>query len=321
MAKKQSGIYASKAQLITLARDTIAYVNGTGARPSMPDTFGIPRRANAKTYERQYGVKVDGVTSLYPRESSTWALAFAQFDAFLDNLDNGPAPFIIFADGNDKLPFKAFSALPLVTCPGAGPCLEWCYSFKSWRYATAYFRQLQNTVLLLTTRGRALIARAFNAIPHGQDLRLYVDGDFDSESTMAYWWILLDTRPDIPTYGYSKSWQLFLDWHAAGRAFPSNYQLNASSGSRYNAAMLQRVKALPVCRGTFDALHVSRKMPDRRVDAESFKSWAAELRATARSLGMGRVWVCPGKCGDCTPIGHACGSRKFRDIPIVIGIH
>lgn len=28
-----------------------------------------------------------------------------------------------------KLPFATFSALPAVTRPGAGECLDWCYSF------------------------------------------------------------------------------------------------------------------------------------------------------------------------------------------------
>ena len=44
------------------------------------------------------------------------------------------APWPIFKhDGNGKLPFYCFSSLPGVTCPGAGSCLDWCYSFKAWR--------------------------------------------------------------------------------------------------------------------------------------------------------------------------------------------
>ena len=73
-----------------------------------------------------------------------------------DPIKNKP-PFTIFAKGNQKLPFWTFSTLPGVTCPGAGDCLVnpedkskrgWCYSFSAWRYVTAYFRQLQNTLLI-----------------------------------------------------------------------------------------------------------------------------------------------------------------------------
>jgi hypothetical protein len=312
------GIYANKRQLLKLARAVLEYVNNGGDRPIMPDTFGIARRANKATFKRNYGIRLAGIASIYPREPSRWARAFAKFDTFLDT---GIPASTIFTDGNGKLPFKAFSALPLITCPGAGPCLEWCYSFKAWRFPDAYFRQLQNTVLLATAHGRAHIRREFCDIPRGVDLRLYVDGDMDSASTMGFWWELLNSRPDIPTYGYSKSWQLFLDWYDAGREFPSNYLLNASSGSKYDAALLARIKTLPVYRGTFDALPVSHKMPDRRIDAKAFNVWASELRATARTMGMGKVWACPGKCGDCTPTGHACGSRKFQNIPVVIGLH
>lgn len=301
-------MYANKAQLLQLARDTLAHINNDGPRPTMPDTFGIARRSK----------HFDGIASAFPRELSAWARSWAKFEKFLDT---GVPVWKIFANGNDKLPFKTFSALPLITCPGAGACLEWCYSFKAWRFANAYFRQLQNTVLLATTQGRTHIMREFRDIPHGVDLRLYVDGDMDSLSTMRYWFDLINSRPDISTYGYSKSWQLFLDWHDAGREFPTNYLLNASSGSRYDTAMLGRIQTLPVYRGTFDALPVSHKMPDRRVNPKGFTVWAKELRDTARTMGMGKVWACPGKCGDCTPTGHACGSRKFQNIPVVIGLH
>ena len=229
-----SGIYANKRQLLTLARAVLEYANNGGDRPIMPDTFGIARRSK----------HFDGIASAFPREQSAWARSWAKFEKFLDT---GIPAWTIFADGNGKLPFKAFSALPLITCPGAGPCLEWCYSFKAWRFPDAYFRQLQNTVLLATTQGRAHIMREFRDIPHGVDLRLYVDGDMDSASTMGFWWGLLNSRPDIPTYGYSKSWQLFLDWHDAGREFPTNYLLNASRRCRYTVEHSTRCRYRTKC--------------------------------------------------------------------------
>ena len=46
-------------------------------------------------------------------------------------------------------------------CPGAGSCVDWCYSLRAWRNPQAFFRQLQNTLLMLHCR-RA-IARAVTA--------------------------------------------------------------------------------------------------------------------------------------------------------------
>ena len=43
----------------------------------------------------------------------------------LSAMKRGEVALSIFAKGNGKLPFYAFSALPKYTCPGAGSCLEW----------------------------------------------------------------------------------------------------------------------------------------------------------------------------------------------------
>ena len=114
---------------------------------------------------------------------------------------SGPARFSVFMEtGNSKLPFYAFSSLPGFDCPGAGACLYgdneftpdnfgkgWCYSFKGWRYPAAFFRQLQNSLLLRNQAGRALIAKQFHEIPAGRTLRLYVDGDFASLEILRFW--------------------------------------------------------------------------------------------------------------------------------------
>jgi hypothetical protein len=64
----------------------------------------------------------------------------------------------VLANGNGKLPFKAYSELPMATCPGAGGCAVYidtpaaqgqkgyCYSFRAWRYANAFARQFLNTL-------------------------------------------------------------------------------------------------------------------------------------------------------------------------------
>ena len=87
----------------------------------------------------------------------TWAYFANKTLQYLDN--KAPSPFSIWQEkGNIKLSFAAFSTLPQVTCPGAGACLDFCYSFKSWRYPAPYFRQLVNTLLMSTAHGRDVIA-------------------------------------------------------------------------------------------------------------------------------------------------------------------
>ena len=170
-----------------------------------------------------------------------------------------------------------------------------------------------------------MIVQAWDKLPAGVDFRLLVDGDISGLEEMRFYWELLVRRPDIRVYGYSKSWPVFLEWDRLDRSFPPNYLLNLSSGSKYGPAIetqmreLLNVDGLPVVRDAFLALPVSGKMPDYR--SPEFQIWAAELRQTAKMQGLGKVWVCPGKCGHCTPRGHACGLRSFAGVPVVIGVH
>lgn len=256
-----------------------------------------------------------------PPMPSHWEGAWAEnYDKFQQFWDIGAPVYSIFVKGNAKLPFWAFSSLPDFTCPGAGDCLKWCYSFKAWRYPAAFFRQLQNAVLMQSDK--PAIARAFLALPKFATVRLYVDGDIDSIETMRFWWRLLALRLDLPVYGYSKSWMVFLQYDKTGEPWPINYKLNLSSGSKYPAMIRDRVAALPVTRGEFVAFPVSTKMPDRRTKPATWAQWAALLKATARAAGYAKSFVCPGKCGDCLPNGqHACGSERFQGVAVVIGQH
>tara|TARA_R110002020_G_scaffold211667_2_gene417922 strand:+ start:449 stop:1306 length:858 start_codon:yes stop_codon:yes gene_type:complete len=251
--------------------------------------------------------------------SNAWNTNWLKLKYFLDT---GIPQYTIYTKGNGKLPFYSFSSLPGVTCPGAGPCLEFCYSFKAWRYPAAFFRQIQNTILLMSDTGRKYLREEFNKLKPNHDFRLYVDGDFDSLKTMKFWMDLLKTRPDIRAYGYSKSWKLFIEYDKLGYTFPDNYQLNLSSGSIYqnNKTILDQISKLPIYRGEFIALP-SEKMPNILEDRPSFTAWAKQLRQRAKLYGIKKAWVCPGKCGNCTPTGHACGSKRFKNVPIIIGIH
>jgi hypothetical protein len=222
--------------------------------------------------------------------------------------------FSIFAlGGNSKLPFVAFSTLPGVTCPGAGDCLNFCYSFRAWRYPAAFCRQVQNAFLL---RFHAdTIADALSAIPGQFDFRLYVDGDFSSLADLVFWFSILRSRPNIRAYGYSKSFDLFLEYSDNGGLFPSNYLLNISSGHNSTADIVEKIKGLPITRGEFRAVSIGRKV-------KSTDHGTPENNAAIRAaLPDEKVFPCPGKCGTCTGAGHACGLPKLKGRIIAIAIH
>lgn len=271
------------------------------------------------------------------KKRGAWKYFLARFAAALDS---GALPHSIFAtEGNVKLPFVSFSTLPIVTCPGAGACAgitkrdgapnlrkAFCYSLRAWRYPAAFLRQCMNTLLLRFNR-RAIID-AFAALPQGVTFRLYVDGDFDSESTALFWFNLLRQRQDIACYGYSKSWRIL---ESLAPRIPPNYILNLSSGGIDDTPEYrQRMRGMPMTRGDFIALPVEGDFARgfaRYADPEYHRA----VRAAAAAAGLGRVFSCPGTCGTCTGKGHACGAvleapaappRRFvMPLPIVIGIH
>lgn len=249
--------------------------------------------------------------------------AFARYD-------RGERPAVL-AEGNGKLPFFAFSSLPGIDCPQAGACLYrdgkessglmtgFCYSFKCWRCPDAFMRQLVNSLRLRTESGRAEIVAAWFALPQGATVRLYVDGDFASPEILSFWFRLCFARPDLKVYGYSKSWRLLLDYEKSGARFPSNYLLNLSSGGSGTEEEKEAVSRLPIARGEFIAVQTIAdhgKAYQSRRNA-GFSDYARDVKEQSGR----KVFVCSGKCGDCTPSGHACGSEKFRGIPIAIGIH
>lgn len=254
---------------------------------------------------------------------SGWRNVFKRFDA-------GKLP-PVFAKGNGKLPFFAFSSLAGLDCPQAGACLYaegkeengvmtgFCYSFKCWRYPSAFFRQLVNSLRLRTESGRNEIVAAWMNLPQGATIRLYVDGDFASPEILAFWMRLCNARPDLRVYGYSKSWRLLLDYDKANGIWPKNYLLNLSSGGSGTDEEKAAVSRLPIARGEFVAVQTLRDHGNAYQSRRNagFADYARDVR---ESSGR-RVFVCSGKCGDCTPSGHACGSEKFRGVPIAIGLH
>ncbi len=227
------------------------------------------------------------------------------------------AKFSIFAlGGNSKLPFISFSTLPGVTCPGAGDCINFCYSYRAWRYPAAFARMVQNAYFMRFAPN--VIADAFSLIaakrPNGFDFRLYVDGDFSSGGDVAFWMQLLHDTPNARAYGYSKSFAALLGYNVIG-TWPSNYQLNISGGHNASKAMVDYVKALPITRGEFVAVSIGKKV--KSTDHGTIATNAA-LRAAFPDQ---KIFPCPGTCGTCTGKGHACGMPQMKNRVIAIAMH
>lgn len=243
-----------------------------------------------------------------------WQASFQKLARTLETLEPG---FSVFAlGGNVKLPFVAFSSLPGVTCPGAGECLDFCYSFRAWRYPAAFARQCQNAYL--QRFAPHIIGAAFRSIAEtragGFDFRLYVDGDFSSVSDVAFWMETLRANPAARAYGYSKSFAQLLEYGRA-HAWPGNYLLNLSSGHNADAATLAAARALPITRGEFRAVSIGRKV------SSGDHGLPETNRAIRAALPESKVFPCPGKCGSCTGAGHACGLPQLRGRIIAIAMH
>ena len=239
-------------------------------------------------------------------------------------LRTGVPHYSIFKiDGNSKLPFAAFSALPGKDfCPGAGDCLKWCYSFKAWRYPAAFARQVQNTFLLSTLSGQAFIWKALEDISRTMTkrgtpdftCRLYVDGDFRDITDVAFWAETMRYFARVSFYGYSKSFALLLDAAFRGVSMPGNYTLNISAGHNADELTVKAMMHLPYVRGHFKGVSIGRKV-------KSSDHGTRATNSALRSAYGARAFTCPGKCGSCTPRGHACGSKAFTGVDIIIAIH
>lgn len=246
--------------------------------------------------------------SLQTKESHKTGTNGYYLDKFINWLEyKGKLPFHIFKVGNKKLPFLTFSTLPVVNCPGAFECLSYCYSLKGWRYPAVFFGQLQNT-LLMDKRFDVIhreLQRVLNTSKFKNtnrvDFRLYVDGDFKTVQDIQNWMNLLKQFPKVKGYGYSKSLNLFKTLKDFGYEFPKNYVLNLSNGGKFD--MLKPIlQKLDFVRGNFTAV----------------KGKVSEIRKKFKK----KIFICPGECGSCTSIGHACGENEvFKNMEIVIPIH
>lgn len=246
-------------------------------------------------------------------QTKGWQRAISSFAAVLAY---DVAAFSVFAEGNSKLPFYAFSTLPGVTCPGAGECIAFCYSYRAWRYPSAFFRQCQNAYLMRFAPSVivASFADVMTKNPSGFDFRLYVDGDFASQNDVAFWMTLLQASPSVKAYGYSKSFALLLSYVNGGGVVPDNYRLNISSGHNASVDVVNAIRKHSFVRGDFVAVSIGRK-----IKASDYGTKA--VNDALRTKFDAKIFPCPGKCGSCTNVGHACGSDVFKGRIIAIAVH
>ena len=252
---------------------------------------------------------------------SHWFKYAGKLVSFLGNSKEAKkTPFKVFSKKNSKLPFVNFSTLPLITCPGAGACASFCYSLKAWRYPSAFFRQVQNTLLIRFDLVR--IANEFQKLKKVDTVRLYVDGDFDSLRTVSFWFDLIKINPTIQFYGYSKSWDILASFPGE---YPANYTLNLSSGGKPQTASVDDMLRLPITRGRYIATKVDESLvtPNRYSNPE----YHSAVRESAKASGHAKPFSCPGECGSCVKGSdgkniHACGDKgRFSLVVIANGIH
>lgn len=232
----------------------------------------------------------------------------------------------VFSPGNSKLSFFSFSVLPVVTCPGAGDCVNYCYSYRSMIRPGPFFRMLGN--ILLLHFAREVIEEAFLGLPLEVIVRLYVDGDFESLQTLLFWMDLIRLRPDLQVYGYSKSWRILLEADRLGIHWPSNYVLNLSSGGR-DLELLPEMRKLPIVRGEFLAISINyRPSPDLWPHKGNYPNtvkykdpaYYEALKEGAEQAGIRNYFPCPGFCDNCSRAGHVCGMKNAKKT-VLIGIH
>lgn len=243
-----------------------------------------------------------------------WVTHMARLEAMLAEADSEkpvtPLYSVIMKKGNSKLPFAAFSVLPVVTCPGAGECAQWCYSLKGLRYPAVFARLAQNTLLMQSESGRQCIRQHMHKMgPKVTTMRLYVDGDFASTREVAWWCETMAQFPGVSFYGYSKSFGQLIAYDMGDGEWPSNYTLNISSGHKHSAYAVERVRALPIARGDFIAV-------DATTDT---------MREVYRQQTGRKAFPCPGQCGECRTVKgqnvHACGDKRMTGVDIIIAVH
>lgn len=118
------------------------------------------------------------------------------------------------------------------TCPGAGECIDWCYSRKA---ELAYpkvkaARQRNWKATLEDSFVNEMIKNLQEQIRKGKNvLRLHQDGDFYSQEYLNKWKEISRNIPELKIFAYTKSFNLDL-W----TNLPNNFIILQSYGSKWD---------------------------------------------------------------------------------------
>lgn len=139
------------------------------------------------------------------------------------------------SDGNTKLKkdgIVSFNLIPVIHCPSAGACKEYCYAtvgqqaFKSGvlRRARAYIATMQWDFV------PRMIQEVTSAVRRGaKAIRVHDSGDFYSLDYMLAWMEIARQCPEVRFYAYTKMVVFVKRLYKSGQV-PSNFRLVQSLG-------------------------------------------------------------------------------------------
>ena len=115
--------------------------------------------------------------------------------------------------GNSKLGDDVFSFdIPAkLTCPGmTDTCGEKCYAYNMMRaYPNVNAKYERN---LEFAESGEFITHMVEHIPECCEFRIHVSGDFYSYEYVRKWEQIIQARPDVTFYTYTRSWQIPMIW-------------------------------------------------------------------------------------------------------------
>lgn len=213
-------------------------------------------------------------------------------EMFVDYLHTGRPFHPILTYGSKDASF-GFSTLPLLTCPGAGECVAWCYSLKSWRYPESFFRQMQNFDLLRRAHHDREVSELFEDeiqnLPEEEHIRLYRDGDFQDANDVLFWIALAEQFQDRMFWGWTKAFDAVRQAFEIGSEIPRGFRLRLSGNGR---------------------VHPPGDLLLHKNIVGTFYAWSfdkAPLPMTEEEWNM----KCPGKCKPC---GFRCAFGDTKHI-------
>ena len=142
----------------------------TNRAKALAGTLRVVERDASDRVQSVMGVNPSTDARLFPRRIRARANPDGGMGRTAEQIDRRPWG-ILAADGNQKLPFVAYSTLPMASCPGAGGCQVvlvdnrkqgYCYSFTAWRYPDSFARQFRNCLAEFVDRELAIIAGGGN---------------------------------------------------------------------------------------------------------------------------------------------------------------